>query len=92
MRKSERLWNKLAFAADLTDEAIPGLPLVELVSNCRVLIENHNGVCEYGSTMIRIKVKYGSVSICGQKLELSRMDRGRLIVSGVIENIQLCRE
>ena len=91
MKKSERLWNKLAFAADLADEAVPGLPLVELLGNCRVLIENHNGVCEYGEDMIRINVKFGSVSICGQKLELARMDRGRLIVSGTIESIQLCR-
>ena len=78
-------------AADLPDEPIPGLPLIEIIDNSRVLIENHKGVNEYGQNLIRIKVKYGSVCVCGQKLELSRMSKGQLIISGIIDSIQLCR-
>lgn len=91
MGKSGAIWNRLALAADLPDEPIPGQPLIEIIDNRRVLVENHKGVNEYGDTMIRIKVKRGSVCICGQKLELSRMVKGQLIISGIIESVQLCR-
>ena len=91
MKKTGSLWNKLVLAADLPDEPIPGLPLVEIVDNRRVLIENHKGVNEYGRTMIRVKVKYGSICVCGQNLELARMNKGQLIISGMIEGVQLCR-
>lgn len=91
MKKSSSLWEKMALAADLPDEPIPGLPLVEIAGNGRVLIENHKGVNEYGRNMIRIKVKYGSVCVCGQNLELARMNKGQLIISGIIESVQLCR-
>ena len=91
MRKRNGIWNTLAFAADLPDEPIPGLPLVEIVDDRRVLIENHRGVNEYGRNMIRIKVKFGSICVCGRELELARMNRGQLIISGVIEAVQLCR-
>ena len=91
MRKPESVLNKLAWIADLPDEAIPGRPLVEIIDNCRVLIENHKGVNEYGRTLIRIKVKFGSICVCGSNLELSRMTKGQLIISGRIESVQLCR-
>ena len=91
MHKSNSLWSKLTLAADLPDEPIPGLPLVEIVDNSRVLIENHKGVNEYGENLIRIRVAFGSVCVCGQKLELAHMDKGQLIVCGVIESVQLNR-
>ena len=78
-------------AARLPDEPIPGAPLVEIIDNYRVLVENHRGVTEYGLTLIRIKVKKGSVCVCGRDLKLSHMDRGQLIISGLIESIHFCR-
>jgi len=91
MRNSGRILDKLAWAADLPEEPIPGRPLVEIVDHCRVLIENHNGVTEYGRTLIRVKVKFGSICVCGSNLELARMTKGQLIISGVIGSVELCR-
>lgn len=91
MGRSGKLLGRLAWATDLPDEPIPGRPLVEIIDNCRVLIENHSGVNEYGPSLIRIKVKFGSICVCGSKLELARMTKGQLIISGSIESVQLCR-
>lgn len=91
MKKAERLWQRLSLAAALPDEPIPGLPLVEIIHNCRVLIENHLGVNAYGREMIRVRVKFGSVCIAGADLELARMVRGQLIISGTIDSVTLCR-
>ena len=82
---------KLYSSADLPDEPIPGLPLLELAGDQRVLIERHNGVTEYGRERIVVKVKYGSICILGNCLELSRMTKGQLIICGRIDGIQLCR-
>lgn len=91
MGKRAKLLGKLAWAADLPDEPIPGRPLVEIIDNCSVLIENHKGVNAFTDTMIRVKVKSGSVCVCGDKLELARMTKGQLIIRGCIESVQLCR-
>ena len=40
--------DRMADAADLPDEPIPGQPLVEIAGERRVLIERHSGVTEYG--------------------------------------------
>ena len=91
MGNSGGFLDKLARVTDLPDEAIPGRPLVEIVDYCRVLIENHKGVTEYGQSMIRVKVKFGSICVCGSNLELARMTKGQLIISGTIGSVELCR-
>ena len=91
MADKGKILGKLAAAADLADEPIPGQPLVEIIDHSRVLIENHRGVCEYGSNLIRVKVKFGSVCVCGCNLELLRMTKGQLIIRGTIDAVQICR-
>ncbi len=78
-------------AADLQDEPLPGLPLVEIAGHRRVLVENHRGIVEYGSQAICVKVKFGQICIRGTSLELARMTKGQLIISGCIESVHLIR-
>lgn len=76
---------------DLPDEPAPMQPIVELAGHSRVLIENHLGVIQYGRQQICVKVKYGVVEVSGQKLELKRMTRAQLIISGCIDCVRLQR-
>lgn len=82
---------RVADATDLQDEPIPGQPLVEIAGERRVLIERHCGVTEYGRQQICVKVKYGTVCVTGQGLELTRMTKEQLIISGCIECVKLER-
>lgn len=82
---------QISASADLLDEPIPGQTLVELAGEKRVLIEHHLGVTEYGQRQIRVRVKYGSICICGQGLELVRMTKQTLVICGSISCIQLER-
>ena len=82
---------RLTSAADLLDETPPGMPLVEIAGDGRVLIEHHCGVTVYGRCQICVRVRYGLVIISGRKLELTRMTKQVMIVTGIIENVQLER-
>lgn len=91
MKERRRILDHLSEAADLQDEAIPGLPLIEIMGDRRVLIEHHCGVTEYGCEQISVKVKQGSVCIYGSKLELALMTKEQLIICGFIEGVKLIR-
>lgn len=91
MAKEFGFMERLTKAADLQDEPIPGLPLIELAGDRRVLIENHCGVTQYSTERIQVKVKFGQVCIYGQGLELSKMSKGQLIISGQLQGIELVR-
>lgn len=82
---------RLADGADLSGETLPGVPVVELAGDRRVLIERHGGVTEYSRERIRVKVCFGQVCICGCALELTRMTRDQLVISGRIDGVQLLR-
>lgn len=91
MKQRKNLFDAFARSADLPTEAVPGLPLVEIAGERRVLIENHRGVTVYGCNMIHVKVSYGHLCICGRGLELAQMTRQQLVVTGTIDSVSLCR-
>lgn len=70
---------------------LPGVPVLELTDDSRLLIENHKGVIAYGDKQICVKLKYGSVSISGRNLSLSYMSRCQLTITGHIDAIMLER-
>lgn len=91
MGKRRYIWERLADGADLAAEPMPGQPIVEIAGDRRVLIENHFGVKEYSRERIAVKVKYGFVCVCGCGLELIRMTREQLVISGRIDAVSLVR-
>lgn len=91
MKQGHGWIERLAFSADLQGEVLPGQPLVELFGDCRVLVEHHGGVTEYGREKIQIKVKYGQLCICGNCLELARMTAEQLVITGKIDSVSVIR-
>lgn len=83
------LLQRLTDAADLSMEPLPGLPVVEIVGFGRVLIENHQGVREYGPDRIQIKVPCGLVCVLGDRLQLMKMSGTLLLIQGEIRCVEL---
>lgn len=91
MNDRESWLQRLTERADLTTEPLPGIPIAELAGDRRLLVENHSGVTEYSPMKIGIRVRYGSLQICGCGLTLTRMTKEHLLVKGRIDSIHLIR-
>ena len=91
MKRRGNFLEKVIMGADLPGEVLPGQSLVEITGDCRVLIENHGGVTVYGCREIHVKVAFGKVCICGNNLELARMTKHQLVISGKIDCVSLQR-
>ena len=90
--KDGRHWlDRLAEDWDLPGENSPGQPVVELAGDRRILIEHHKGVIQYGTEQICVKVAYGTVKILGFGMELARMTKDQLVITGQIDSVTLCR-
>jgi len=83
-------WYRLLDTIDLPVEANTALPLIEIVGNRRVLIENHRGVSVYGKDEICIRTKNGEIIVQGCELTLAQMTKERLIITGTVERVSLC--
>lgn len=91
MGRGRYFLERLADGADLSGESLPGVPIVEIAGDHRVLIENHFGVKEYSRERITVKVKYGFVCVCGCHLELMRMTAEQLVICGRIDSVTVQR-
>lgn len=86
-----RFWDRLVPEGEFSGESLPGVPIVELAGEGRILIEGHCGIREYTMERISICVRYGMVQICGRDLEIGRMSREQLVIRGRIDAIQVKR-
>lgn len=91
MSRKDSFFDKIMFHTELPSETLPGMPIVELFGSHRILIENHKAVTMYGCNEIRIRFSYGQLSICGSCLELVRMSKQQLVITGQIERLTLHR-
>ena len=89
--QNQNWMQKLADNADLSAESLPGVPIVEIAGESRVLIERHEGMTEYSRERICVKVCYGCVCVYGCSLELTRMSKEQLIISGKIDGVRIQR-
>ena len=83
--------DRFALVTDLQDTCIPGMPLIEIAGTCRVLIEHHCGVKEYGKEKIVVSTKNSLVSVEGENLELVKMTSEQLVISGSIRSVSFGR-
>ncbi len=92
MKRNGNWMQRLTETMDLPAEPLPGLPVVELSGENRVLIEHHQGVTGYGKEIICVRVKYGQVVIEGKCLEIIRMTASQMVISGSIHCIRVARK
>ena len=83
--KWQKTWEQLSA------QPLPGMPILELMEDRRVLIENHSGVRAYTDSHIAVGVRYGAMHIEGEHLEIVKMTDNQLVICGSIHAIRLER-
>jgi sporulation protein YqfC len=84
-----RLKKQVSDFLEIPNDVILDLPKIVLMGNLQVFIENHRGVMEYTSEVVKVIVGDGEVEIKGEDLSLRNMTADEIIVEGKIKNIKL---
>jgi len=85
------LLRKLTEYANLPGESLPGVPLLEISGDDRILVENHTCVLEYSESVIMIRVKFGVIKISGEGMILACVNKDQLIIHGKVDSVVLVR-
>jgi len=80
---------RLLMGLSLPGEIPPGWPLIEILGNQRILIENLDGVSCYDRCTVTVKVRFGAVCVTGDQLELRQMTKSQLVITGKIYGVSL---
>ena len=74
---------------EIPSDIMLDLPKVVVVGNLQVFIENHRGIIEYTSELIRIIVEDGEINISGENLSIRNIMVDELIIEGKIKSLEL---
>ena len=73
---------------DLPKEIMLNLPLISMVGQEEVTIENYKGILEYGEEIVRIGTAAGALQISGKKLCLKQLSAECIGVTGRVEELR----
>ena len=91
MKNQRSILTKISEEASSYAQFLPGIPIVEMAGDKRVLIENHSGVTEYSPQRIAVNVSFGCICICGTGMSLSCMSGQQLVIDGRIDTVSVVR-
>ena len=89
MNQDHKALHRFRKLLDLSAQQISGVPIVEMVGNRRVLIENHKGVTEYEKIRIIVLSKNGQIIVTGKDLEIQQMSQHQLVIIGHIDTVSV---
>lgn len=83
-----RLREFIADKMALPKDVVLDLPRVSLCGDKEIFIENHKGILEYTTTIVRIKMHDGMMNIKGKKLRIIQMEMDRLVINGDFTGVE----
>lgn len=83
------IFERITEIVALPAEPLPGKPLVEILSNQSVLIENHKGIIGYNCETVGVKTATGCITIQGNQLILHKISKEQLLIRGQIHCVKL---
>lgn len=74
---------------DLPADAVAGMPLIELVGDSQLRVENHRGILAYATDEIHISAGKLAVRVRGSGLELKVMNDRELLITGRVRGVEV---
>ncbi|MFI3231468.1 MAG: YabP/YqfC family sporulation protein [bacterium] len=63
-------------------EIISDMPLITIVGNSKILIENFKNILEYSDSFIKLNTKIGKFQIEGSKMVLKELNKNKILIKG----------
>ena len=89
MGEKEGLLLRASKLFDLPADAVAGLPLIELIGDKQLRVENHRGILAYDPREIHIGGGKVAIRVKGLDMELKVMNAGELLITGQIFGVEL---
>ena len=72
---------------EVPKETVLDVPIISLIGNREIVIENFISIVEYGNEVIRLKTQCGELILEGEDLEARSMDSEQIQINGKIYGV-----
>lgn len=80
--------NRIAESFELPKEVLLDIPKLRILGNNELYLENHKGIVEYTSEIIRINIKNGLVKVNGSNLHVKEISNESVLILGDITSLE----
>lgn len=87
-RRQKGVLQSLARRLDIPQDIVLDLPRITMLGNKQILIENHKGIIEYTSQLVRISLSQGELTVIGAGLMLGNLQQEQILVEGEIREVR----
>lgn len=88
MRHKTGKLQTLAGILEIPQDIILDLPRITLLGNKQLLVENHKGIIEYDSSLVRIKMTQGELIVKGSDFTLGNLQHEQILIEGTIAELK----
>lgn len=88
MSKKSNIKSRLSDSLELPKEVTLNIPIIKATGNNDIYIENHKGIIEYSSEMLRINSQIGIIKISGKNLFIKEINKEELFIIGDVNIIE----
>lgn len=82
---------KFSNMLDIPKDVLLDLPKITVIGDIQIYIENHKGIIEYTSNLVRISTALGQLVIVGEDLILRNIGLEEIYLDGHIKKIKFAR-
>ncbi|MCF2682839.1 sporulation protein YqfC [Faecalicatena contorta] len=82
------LREKISELSELPRDVSMGLPVLTMVGQVELNIENYRGMIEYTDVLIRVRTKSGQIRVNGHELKIAYYTSDEMKINGRIESIE----
>lgn len=79
---------KVARISEMPEDVVMGIPLLTILGDMEIGIENYGGIIEYTDTLIRMRTKTGKIIIKGKNLHIDYYTNDEMKIRGKIISIE----
>ena len=89
--KIEKVKDYVAAMSEVPKEAVFYVPLITIVGNNDIMIENHHGIAEYTAEHIKIKTSSGNICIYGKMLTIKKISSDNIEIKGEVNKLEVMK-
>lgn len=80
--------NKLSELSELPKDVVLGIPMLTMLGQMELIIENYRGIIEYTDILVRIHTKDGQIRVTGDSLKVDYYTNDEMKITGNITAVE----
>lgn len=88
MHSKNNIVSHISRTFSLPEDTILDAPVIKIISNKELTIENHRGILEYTPSLIRLDSKIAVIKILGRQIRIKVIDQYEIVIIGEIYSLE----